>query len=99
MYHLHDVVGTRAIVGPEPCLLLRTILPIERSLGKMCEMSGLRAGRDVQNMVTLISAEDQIATPTPSRVVSGEMEISYRLFRRMILVMQTLRELSVLDIL
>ncbi len=53
-------------------------------------MSGLRAGSEAQEMATLISAEDQIAAPTPSRVVSGEMEISYKLLRRTMLVMQTL---------
>lgn len=41
-------------------------------------------------MATLISADGQIAAPTPSRVVSGEIEISYKLLRRTILVIQTL---------
>jgi hypothetical protein len=73
-----------------PVLVPRPVLPTESSLGNMREMSGLRAGREAQEMATLISADDQIAAPTPSRVVSGEMEISYKLFRRTILVIQTL---------
>jgi hypothetical protein len=63
----------------------------------MREMSGLRAGREAQEMATLISADDQTAAPTPSRVVSGEMEISYRLLRRTMLVMQTLGWVLVLE--
>jgi hypothetical protein len=65
-------------------------LPTDRNLGNMREMSGLMAGKEAQEMATLISADDQIAIATPSRVVSGEMEISYKLLRRMMLVIQTL---------
>lgn len=83
---------------PEPPVLLPPrVLPTDKSLGKMREMSGLRAGREAQEMATLISADDQTAAPTPSRVVSGEMEISYKLLRRTILVMQTLWWVLVLE--
>lgn len=76
---------------PEPPVLVSArVLPTERSLGKMREMSGFRAGSDAQEMATLISADDQIAAPTPSRVVSGEIEISYKLLRQTILVVQTM---------
>lgn len=56
--------------------MLRFVLPTDSNLGKMREIRGFRAGREAQEMATLISAQDQIAIATPSRVVSGEMEIS-----------------------
>lgn len=67
-------------------------------------MRGFKEGREAHAMATLISMPDQMAALTPStrdvsaKVIlernlpdgSGEMEISYKLLRRMTLVTQTL---------
>jgi hypothetical protein len=79
------------------CFIPLAVLLTESSLGKIREMRGLRAGSEAQEMATFISADDQMAAPTPSRVVSGEMEISYKFLRRTMLVMHMLRAMSVFE--